>query len=95
MTLYRKDDTNAFEQKFLKIELETPIDITISKVDFRCGQILKTFENPLFPLKIDLTSEETAILSYTNTCYLAIYDELGRKRTCKGSLTFETKGAVV
>lgn len=93
--LYRKDDTDAFDQKFLKIELETLIDITISKVEFRCGQILKIFENPLFPIDVALSSEETAILSYTNTCYLAIYDEQGRKRTCEGSITFPTKGAVV
>lgn len=95
MTLYRKDDTNAFEQNFIEIELENAFGIEITKAEFRCGQVLKSFESPLFPLKIDLTSDETEKLSYTNTCYLAIYDEKGRKRTCEGSLTFPTKGAVV
>ena len=93
--LYRGDDTNAFDAKFLEIDLENVEGLTISKAEFRCGSILKTFENPLFPISISLTSEETAKLGMNNACYLAIYDELGRKHTCKGVLTFTSKLKVV
>lgn len=92
---YRKDDTNAFFQKFIEIELENQTGLEISKAIFRCGRVTKTFENPIFPLPIDLSSDETALLDASNTCYLAVFDEQGRKRTCEGSLSFPTKGQVV
>lgn len=95
MNIYKKDDTNAFDQKFLRIELENPSNLKILKAEFRCGKILKIFTDPKFPLDVDLTNEETDQLSYSNTCYLAVYDEFGRKRTCEGSFSFPAKGAVV
>lgn len=93
--LYRGDDTNAFNNKFITIELENAEGLIISKAEFKCGAILKTFENPVFPIDISLTSQETLKLSQDNVCYLAIYDEQGRKRTCSGYLTFSTKREVV
>ena len=93
--LYKGDDTNAFNNKFLTIDLEGIENVTISKAEFKCGTILKTFENPTFPLQIDLNCEETKKLLRTNCCYLAVYDELGRKRTCKGNITFTCAEKVV
>ena len=93
--LYRGDDTNAFGNRFLEINLENAVGLTISKAEFKCGQILKTFENPVFPIEIALSGDETSKLNQNNACYLAIYDEFGRKRTCSGHLIFSTKREVV
>ena len=94
-TIYTKDDTNAFNQNFLTIELENPTFLKIAKAEFRCGKILKEFENPVFPLHVDFSAKETDLLSYTNACYLAVYDEFGRKRTCEGHIVFSAKKGVV
>lgn len=93
--IFRGDDTNAFGSKFITIDLENAKGLTISKAEFKCGTILKTFENPIFPIAISLTREETLKLFHSNTCYLAIYDEIGRKHTCSGYLTFTTEREVV
>ena len=93
--LYRADDANAFDQKFIEIILENKTGVEISKATFRCGRLTKTVEHPEFPLSIELSADETALLDKTNICYLAVFDNLGRKRTCEGSFTFETKGQVV
>ena len=93
--LYRGDDTNAFGGKFITINLDNAEGLNISKAEFRCAAILKTFENPTFPLEVNLSSEETSQLTGHNSCYLAIYDEHGRKHTCEGVLTFESKKEVV
>ena len=90
MTLYRGDDTNAFGAEFITIELEDAPE-GISKAEFRCGTILKIFENPTFPLSVALNSSESMQLRQQNECYLAIYDSEGRKRTCEGSVCFETQ----
>ena len=93
--LYRGDDTNAFGNKFITIDLENADGLTISKAEFRCGSIIKTFETPIFPIEISLSGEETSKLHQNNACYLAIYDVQGRKHTCSGYLTFTTKSEVV
>ena len=93
--LFRGDDTNAFGQKFITIELDNAEGLGIYKAEFKCGTILKTFENPIFPIDISLSAEETSKLFQNNACYLAIYDEFGRKHTCSGYLTFSTKREVV
>ena len=95
MTIHKGDDTNAFDTKFISVVLENSDLLDISKAEFRCGTVLKTFEDPIFPLDIDLTSEETSKLDYQNVCYLAIYDRQGRKKTCEGYLTFTAKGRAV
>lgn len=95
-TLFRGDDTEAFNNAgFITINLDTAFDITITKAIFQCGDIQQTFEDPTFPLTIDLTGVETATLSPTNKCYLAVWDENNKKRTCEGSLTFNTQAEVV
>ena len=93
--IYTKDDTNAFDNNFLTIELENATGLAISKAEFRCGKIFKTFENPMFPLTVNFSSEETELLNYTNACYLAVYDEQGRKRTCEGHIIFNARKGVV
>lgn len=90
MTLYRGDDTDAFNNQFIIVELENEKE-GITKAEFRAGSILKTFENPTFPLNIELTSEETLLLKEENCCFLAVYDSEGRKQTCEGTLSFVTQ----
>lgn len=95
MTLYRGDDTDAFGSSFITINLATTLSVTISKAIFQCGTIKKTFNNPNFPLQIELTALETRTLPANNTCYLAVWDENNKKRTCEGSLIFSTQSQVV
>lgn len=95
MTLFRGDDTDAFGNSFITINLATTISVTITKAVFQCGIITKEFENPVFPLEVELTANETKTLGSQNKCYLAVFDADNKKRTCEGYLTFSTKGQVV
>lgn len=95
MTLYRGDDTDAFGSSFITINIETEVGVTISRAVFQCGTIKKVFDAPIFPLSVELTASETKGLPVNNTCYLAVYDENGKKRTCEGSLVFATQSGVV
>lgn len=95
MTLYRSDDTDAFGSSFITINIETEVNVTITKAVFQCGTIKKVFDDPVFPLSIELTSQETKSLPANNLCYLAVYDENGKKRTCEGSLQFSTQSQLV
>lgn len=84
--IYRGDDTRAFGGKPIKVKLLNADNKTITKAEFRCGDILQAFENPTFPLQIYLSSEETAKLRPSNICYLAVYDESGYKKLAKVNL---------
>lgn len=95
MTLFRGDDTDAFGSSFITINIETEVEVTITKAVFQCGTIKKVFDDPTFPLSVELTAEETKGLPANNLCYLAVYDSNGKKRTCSGSLQFSTQSQVV
>lgn len=88
--LYRGDDTDAFGNDFIEIELEDAPQV-ISKAELRCGDIVKVIENPTFPLHINFTAEETNLMKQTNDCSFAIFDEQGRKLTCDGGFSFPTQ----
>ena len=90
--IVRGDNTAAFGGNFLTISLSSNIgtEIVVTKAVFACGSIKLEFENPQFPLRINLTEEQTATLNCENTCYLAVWDDEGRKLTCEGSLVFKT-----
>ena len=93
--MYRGDNTAFNDGVFLTIELENPANIVISKAEFRCGKVLKIFENPLFPIGVNFDEKESKLLDVNAVGYLAVYDENGRKRTVKGHVSFQTKGEVV
>lgn len=94
--IHKGDDTNAFGFNFLTVNLENADDYTISKAEVRIGTIIKTIDNPVFPLRISLTKKETLTLSEAcNKIYMAIYDTDGKKWTCEGELTFEAAPKVV
>lgn len=88
--LTQGDNTAAFGQHLMSVILNDPDNIleghSISKAEIRfaCG-LKKTYENPVFPLAIDLTEEESnRMLVGGNTASMAVWDELGRKVTPKG-----------
>lgn len=90
------DDTNAFGFKFLKVNCPEAADYTVTKAEIRINTIEKTVLNPVFPLRISLTRQETMTLNECcNECYMALYDIDGLKHTCEGSLTFPAKPKVV
>lgn len=90
------DDTNAFGFGFLTINLKDSTEYTITKAEVRIGTIIKTIENPVFPLHISLNREETSMLSECgNQCFMAIYDSEDRKYTCEGTLRFKANPKVV
>ena len=97
--IFRGDSTMAFSQDFIEVHAEFPDDTwadRISRCEIKIGPLpVMTFENPVFPFKINLTSEQTILLKDVNDCYMAVYDENGYKQTCEGQLTFTSRRRVV
>lgn len=93
--MYKGDDTQAFGGSFLTINVTNNTGHPITKLVWDCGAVEKVFDNPKFPLEVNLTSKETAKLSAENVCYVAAWDDEGRKLTCQGKLIFNTKPEVV
>ena len=93
--LFRGDDTQAFGNNWLTIEADYPSDWVISAAEFKVGNLpTMLFENPEFPLKVNLSSSQTAVLKDVNSCYLSLYDKDGLKITCEGTFIFETRKQV-
>lgn len=93
--IYKGDDSGAFDNNFITINLENPLDYTITKAIFVCGCLQREYLNPIFPWVINFSSAETNHLKAANTCYLVVYDEQGRQKTCQGTLTFKAKNGVI
>ena len=97
--IFRGDSTAAFGQDWLEIHAEFPDDTwaeRITRAEFKVGPLpVMIFDNPVFPLTVNLTSEQSILLKDVNDCYLAVYDENGYKQTCEGQLTFPTRRRVV
>jgi hypothetical protein len=91
----RGDNTQAFGGSFLLINLVNETGQDISKAVWKCGAVVKTYMNPVFPLDVNLTSEESRKLDPSNVCYLAVWDMEGRKKTCQGKLVFTTDSEAV
>ena len=93
---FRGDDWNSFGQEWAQIEVDIPQDWVVSRAEFKVGNLpTMVFCNPEFPLSVSLESYQTSNLKDVNTCYLAIYDEYGRKQTLEGSWTFVTEAEKV
>lgn len=95
INLYKGDNSGAFGRTFITIHLNNPYEFEVSKVIFKCGCIVKEFENPQFPLRINFDEEETKLLNFNNVCYLKAFDSMGRAKTCEGKLNFVAKEQVV
>ena len=89
--LYRGDDSGAFGQQLLKVEVNNPHELIISRLDIKIGDtIVIPVNNPTFPLFINLTAQQTAILKDSNKITFACYDQFGLKKTCKGYVSLKT-----
>ena len=94
--IFRGDNTNSFGQDWLIIEAEIPEDWVVSMAEFKVGNLpAMMIDEPEFPLSINLSSAQTALLKDTNSCYLSLFDENGYKQTCEGTFIFETRKQVI
>lgn len=97
--MWRGDDTSSFGQDWLEIDAQFPDDTwaeRITEAHFKVGNLpVMIFENPQFPITVNLTSAQTSLLKDVNNCYLAVFDENGLKQTCEGQLTFTSRRKVV
>lgn len=94
--IYAGDDTSAFGRNFITIKAPTGLDSNlISCCIFQCGPISKKFENPNFPLYVNLDSSETKKLDRINHCYLVCEDSDGRRVTLNGTLVIKANKQVV
>lgn len=96
--IYKGDNTAAFGNNYITIYLNNPLEYPVSKAEFvvnnGCPK-LQPIENPVFPLVINFTSEQTAQLQANNTGKLVVWDSQGRQLTCKGTLTFSAQNGVI
>lgn len=94
-SIYKGDDTDAFNDNFLIINLKGSEGYIISKVIFQCGNIQKVYTRPQFPIYVNFSHAESERLFQESTCYLQVFDEKGRRKTCEGSLSFTAKTKVI
>ena len=94
MTIFKGDNLQAFNGKPVKIDFNA--DFTISKAAFviNNGIIVKEFVNPVFPVYVELDEQDTAKLSKNNQAQLIIWDEYGKKKTCKTVVNFSASEEV-
>ena len=93
---YKGDDFDSFNQEWAMVDVDIPEDWVVTKAELRVGDLPRmTFMDPIFPFPVNLSSFQSANLKNVNTCYLAIYDEEGRKQTLDGSWTFIAEDEVV
>ena len=93
------DDSQSFGCDLMEIYAEFPDDTwaeRVSRCEIKIGPLpVMVFDNPVFPLTINLTSAQTILLKDKNECYMAVYDENGLKRTCEGQMTLCARKKVV
>ena len=94
--LTRGDDTNAFGQnELLRINFTVPEGETVNKAILVCGDLKLTFEQPVSPIEIDLTGEQTAILKDNNCCNLVLYDGNNKQLTIPCIAEIKTRESVI
>lgn len=77
--IHRGDDTTAFGGGLFNITYRGG-DVSISKVELVIGGISKSFEEPSFPIQMDLSSYESAINKVgTYEIKMTIYDAVGNR----------------
>lgn len=97
--IYKGDDTGAFGNNFITINLDNPQSYPISKILFvvnsGCGIKPKEYKNPTFPIIINFTRQETSKFQDVNTAKLIAYDQNGLQYTCPQTLTFKARNGVI
>lgn len=94
-SIFQGDDTSAFGGKLITITLRNPLGYVVSKAIFICGCLTRTYLDPTFPIDINFDSQDTRKLEGINQCFLIVYDELGRQKTCRGTLTLKAQKGVL
>lgn len=95
---YKGDDTGAYGNNFITINLKNPLNYEVSKAQFVVNggcPYVPPVENPVFPMVINFTSEQTQQMRATNVGNLVTWDSQGRQKTCKGSITWDFKNGVI
>lgn len=78
----RGDDSDAFGQpELLRINFVVPEEQTVSKAILKCGTLQLEFDEPVSPIDVNLTGEQTAILKDNNCCDFIMFDGNGKRLT--------------
>ena len=95
MTIYKGDNLQAFDGGPIEIEFDTE-GKEVSKAEFiiNKGIIVKTFLNPVSPIFVNLTEQDTKKLGLNNYAKLVLYDTQGRRKTCDETLVFTVKEGI-
>lgn len=104
-TIFKTDDTQAFGNNFLEIDIENPLRYEISKlvVVTNSGACIpnkiytddNNFTTENITLYVNYSSQETAKLNATNVLNVVAYDMQGRQITCAETYTFYAKNGVI
>lgn len=89
--IFRGDTLN----NFITVELVNNANFDVYKLIFQCGCIRKEYIEPVFPLSISLTKQESEKLDYDSTAYIAVENRKGEKLTADGMVSFIAKRRVV
>lgn len=94
--LTRGDDTKAFGQEdFIKINVTVPEGQTVSKAILKINDKFSfEFEFPIFPVYVNLNSEQTQALEDDNNCDLILFDNEGNQFTVPCIAYFNTRKGV-
>ena len=55
------------------ITVKPKVELLVDKIDITIGRVVKTYENPVFPLKVSLTPEDTEQLEDVNPVVVTTY----------------------
>ncbi len=96
--IYKGDNTAAFGNNFITIELDNPLGYTVSKCEFVVNggaPKIPPIEDPQFPLIINFDSRQTTQLRPNNVGQLVVWDAEGRQKTCQGKVLFTAQDGVI
>lgn len=101
--IYRSDNTAAFGNTFLTIEIDNSDLYKISKILFVVNDktIIKTFTDENFfqretvILSVNFDSDETMKLLPSNIGRVLLYDENNYQLTCPQSIEFNARNGVI
>lgn len=106
MSIYKGDDTGAFDNQFITITVKNPQQYEISKlvaitnsgigIEDKVFTDDNNFQEEEIELVINYSSAETASLNQgANILNLVAFDAQDRQSTCPQSLTFYAKNGVI
>lgn len=95
--MYQNDNLQAFGGQPILIEIEDSeeLEFTEAWAVINNGVIIKKYEEPTFPLEVELTEEDTAKLKLHNVLNLIVFDEEHRPKTCDGTYEFDCNRGVI